>query len=418
MKLLTNTSSFYKKIKPSIYYIVAALFLLYEMGVQSSPSVMANRLLHDLHIGADTLGIAMGMYFISYTLMQIPVGLLYDRFPAKRLLVFATLVCASGSVLFSFGEHVMLLGLARFLTGLGSAFAFVGVLVIASQWFHASKFALLVGVAQMLAAVGALVGQRPLAYWVSIWGWQYTMQVLALIGLGLAVMMLLILRTRHRCSEQPQPRLPRASLQHIFANRQTLWIALYAFTAWAPIAGFAELWAGPYLMAKLHVSSVIAANYTTWIWVALGITSPLLGYFSDRLGRRRPFLMVCSILGLVGVSVLLYLPMSSHTVEMVGMLTIGIAAAAQILSFALIRDNFPQQDLAVAIGIINMSVVIGGALFQPLVGLLLSWQHPGVAQSYSIANFQWALWLLPLCYFVGLWVSSVKIKDLSALLNR
>jgi Arabinose efflux permease len=135
-----NKIKLFHKIKPALYYLLAALFLLFEMGVQSSPSVMATPMMAEIGMNTATFGSAMGCYFLSYTLMQIPVGLLFDRLSAKYLLVGATAVCTVGAYLFHFGYSAWVLALARFLTGFGSAFAFVGVLVIADQWFSAKLF--------------------------------------------------------------------------------------------------------------------------------------------------------------------------------------------------------------------------------------------------------------------------------------
>ena len=103
-------------IKPSFYYLLAAFFLLFEMGVQSSPNVMTSKLIKDLGVGSASLGVAVGMYFVSYTFMQIPVGLLFDRISAKVILIGATLFCALGAYFFSLADSVWVLVVATHLT--------------------------------------------------------------------------------------------------------------------------------------------------------------------------------------------------------------------------------------------------------------------------------------------------------------
>lgn len=408
----------YAIIKSSVYYALAAFFLLFEMGVQSSPSVMASHLMTELNMDAAVFGTAMGLYFLSYTLMQIPVGLLFDRQPAKRLLLIAVAVCAFGAYVFSLSHSLFALGISRFLTGFGSSFAFVGVLVIANQWFSARYFALLVGVAQWVAALGAMAGEMPLAYWVKVHGWRTTSVLLALIGFGLFALMVVILKDKPISSDAKLSLpSPIKSLANIVRNKQTAWIAVYAFTAWSPIALFAELWGVPYLIVKLHVSNIVAAKYCSVIWIGLAFASPVLGGLSDRLSVRRYFLVICSAIGLFGAVIVIYLPASmlsgwGTVILIVGLVAFGVAAAGQILCFALVRDNFPKHDLAVAIGVINMAVVIGGAIFQPAVGLLLHW-HSHLAHAYQWEDYRFALSVIPAVYLLGLIVSVLGIRDVA-----
>ncbi len=92
-----NPKTFLQQVKPTFYYLLAAFFLLFEMGVQSSPNVIATQLMSELKVGSAALGTAVGFYFFSYTFMQIPVGLMFDRLSAKLILIIATLTCAIGA---------------------------------------------------------------------------------------------------------------------------------------------------------------------------------------------------------------------------------------------------------------------------------------------------------------------------------
>lgn len=413
-----NHKTFLQRVKPAFYYLLAAFFLLFEMGVQSSPNVIATQLMSELKVGSAALGTAVGFYFFSYTFMQIPVGLMFDRLSAKLILIVATFTCAVGAYWFSVGEHLWVLGVARFLMGFGSAFAFVGVLVIANDWFLPKYFALLVGVAQLLAAVGAAIGSVLLSSWVHAVGWREMYFTFAVMGGVLSVLMLIFLRQHHSRSSADHTgfHLSQAlqSLKNIAHHRQARWIVVYAFTAWAPITIFPELWGTAYLKLKVGASASDVSYFIYFIWGALAVTSPFYGWLSDRIHKRAVILQWSSVIGLLGVGLMLYLPMHSTEFIVLSMLSMGVAAAGQILTFALIRDNFPKQDLAVAIGIVNMGVVMGGMLFQPLSGFILQWvSHLSQIKLHhsSLIGYQCALSIIPLCYIIGFVVSRFKIKD-------
>jgi len=289
-------------------YAFAALFLLYEMGLQVSPSVMTHQLMRDLHTDAAGLGLIAGLYFYSYTFMQIPSGLLFDRYSTRWILTFAIVICALGAFFFGSTHTLYFASLGRFLMGIGSAFAFVGVLTVAARWFEPQYFAFLVGIAQCLAALGAIGGELPFDYLVHAIGWRASILWLASGGVLLAVLAVLIVK--HKAAKQTLSMHLGVwkSLQLLVRNEQTWWVALYAFCSWAPITAFAAFWGVPYLMVLYDIGSHQAALAVTMVWLGLGITSPILGLCSDWLGRRCLLLSFCSLLGCFSTSAILFLP--------------------------------------------------------------------------------------------------------------
>ncbi len=391
-----------------VIYGLAAAFLCYEMALQVSPSVMTHQLMRDLSVDAAGLGIISGFYFYSYTLMQIPAGLLFDRFSTRWLTTLSLSVCAAGAMFFGMADSLALASLGRFFMGLGSAFAFIGVLVVATRWFSLKYFALLVGVAQFLAAMGAMGGEAPLASAVNTYGWRPTITWLAVIGGLLALVILIIVHHKpegaHHSSEKSKAFGVRRSIHSVLSNSQTWWLGLYAFACWAPITAFASLWGVPYLMARYEVSNTLASEAMAMVWIGLGIASPILGWYSDRLGRRKSLLNFCAAVGLIASVLILYVPSTPFGMTFVLLFGFGVATAGQILSFAVVRDINRPEVTATAIGVNNMAVVAGGALFQPLVGYLLRMNWAGETQNsipiYSVENYNHALVVVPVCFLV------------------
>jgi len=180
--------------KAFMLYLLVSLFLFFEMGVQVSPSVMANQLMSAFQIGTFGLGLMSGFYFYTYTVMQIPSGILLDKYNPRLIITIAILTCVLGMLLFAMADTIYIAILARLLMGLGSAFAFVSVLVVTADLFPASYFATLTGVTQSLAALGAMCGQLPISLMVEHLGWRQTLLFLSAIGLGLALIVWFVLK--------------------------------------------------------------------------------------------------------------------------------------------------------------------------------------------------------------------------------
>ena len=207
----------------------------------------------------------------------------------------------------------------------------------------------------------------------------------------------------------------KQSLQTIFSNKQTFWIALYAFCSWTPILIFAELWGVPFTAQRFSLSTQNASALITTIWVALAVLSPLLGYFSNRFNRRCIFLQTTALFGLITSLLLIFMPLNSTAFIIFTLSGIGIAGSGQILTFALVRDINPPTVTATAIAFNNLAVVVGGLLLHPIVGLLLrNYGHPSMvnhAPIYSVHDYQIAFLFIPVCYLTG-WISSRwKIKE-------
>lgn len=397
-----------------IAFALTSLFLFFEMGVQVSPNVMAETLMHDLGINASVLGFISSAYFYSYALMMVPVGLLYDRFKIHHLLIAAIGALTLGNILFALVHSIWMLALARVLMGFGSAFAFVGVLVVARSWFPGRYFAFLVGITQLMAAIGAMMGETPVAFLVNKIGWQHTSLVFAGIGIILLILIACYVREAADWQSGSQPGLISTAIKTVLKKPQSYWVALYAFCSWGPITIFAALWGVPYLMTRFNIANTTAAISPMLVWVALAITSPLLGRYVNKVFSHKTLMQIVMLIGLVGSIALLYLPIHSFTTIVLLSITLGIGAAGQILSFDLVRMNNRDSEFGLATGFNNVGVVFGGAILQPLVGYMLTYNWHGISIAgktiYSTHNYNLALSIIPLCFAFGLLISNRLIK--------
>ncbi len=399
-------------------FSLVALFLFYEMGVQVSPSVMTHQLMQAMNMGAVGLGLMSGVYFYTYTAMQIPAGLLLDRFGVRYVVLAALLVCALGSALFGFSASLVWGCLARLLMGFGSAFAFVSVLSVAERWFPAKHFALLAGIAQLFAALGAIGGELPMAFSVDHFGWRETMFALAFISIILMVLIAIFVKEPSCQTSEPIHHCDQGisnSLKSIARRKQTWYLAFYAFLNWAPMAIFASLWGVPYLQAHYDYSNTEAASLVSLMWIGIGVGSPIIGYLSDFMGKRNFLLRFSAGLGLVISGVILYVPHLSAVLIAILLFLLGVSCSGQVLSFAVVKDNAPHHQRATSIAINNMAVVASGALLQPLVGFLLSQHASGYgiefARGYTGNDYQYALVVLPVLYFLSLITSLFFIRE-------
>ena len=407
------------KTKAYTIFFLASCFYLYEFILQVAPSVMAQPMMQTFHVTASGFGIISAFYFYAYAPMQLPAGLMFDRFGPRRLMTFALLLCAMGSFFFASTDSVITAAMGRFMIGVGSAFSFIGVLVLCSRWFPPKYFAILAGIAQLMSSVGAIFGEMPLAWLINLVGWRQASFILAVIGIGLSGLLWSMVRDYPDGHEEfkiaPGINHEFKRLLSVCCKAHTWKIGGYAFCIWTPIAVFAALWGVPYLQAKFNVSVVVASGMCSFIWMGIGIGSPLLGWLSDYMCNRRTALCLSSVMGLLATLVLLYAPDISIGLTSFMLFIFGLGAGGQSVSFAVVKDYNPPQLVGTASGFNNLSVLIGGSIFQPLVGVLLHhshhWHIANGVPVYEILAYQNALIIMPICYLVSLAIVMFGLKE-------
>uniref|UniRef100_UPI0001B0257C MFS transporter n=1 Tax=Legionella drancourtii TaxID=168933 RepID=UPI0001B0257C len=400
-------------------FFLAASFYLYEFILQVAPSVMAESMMKTFGVTGEGFGFISAFYFYAYAPTQLPAGVLYDRYGPRKLMTFAIILCALGSAFFASTDSVFTACIGRFLIGIGSAFSFIGVLVLLSRWFPPYYFAILAGIAQLMSSVGAMFGEVPLAYLIQGVGWRNASFILSVIGFILAAFFWLYIRDYPHQQNQTAPqhylRDEWKRLVAVCKHAHTWIIGSYAFAIWTPIAVFAALWGVPYLQEKFQISVVAASGLCSMIWIGIGVGSPLLGWLSDKIESRRIALILSAALGLIATLTLLYLPGLTYGWTPFVLFVLGLGAGGQTVSFAVVKENNAPELVGTASGFNNLSVLIGGAIFQPLVGYILqhtnSWHVVNGVHVYSTQSYQIALLVMPLCFLASLLIAGFLLKE-------
>ncbi|MBI4967987.1 MAG: MFS transporter [Rhodospirillales bacterium] len=386
---------------------LAAIFYSYGFFQRVAPSVMVAELMRDFSVGAAITGILSALYFYAYASLQVPVGVILDRWGARRLLTGAALLAALGSLFFSQAQDLMPAYLGRALIGIGASVTWVGALKVATVWFPPRRFALVTGLTMAAGMVGAVGGQAPLSAAVAAFGWRATLVGAGLAGLALALAIWLVVRDRPPGERDDKPaseegRRLLSGLVVALKNPQTHFIGLYGGLLAAPMLAFAGLWGVPYLMLRHGIERPAAAAATSVFLVGWGVGSPLVGWLSDRIGLRRIPMMLCVGLALASTLVWLFWPGLPLAACYPFFFLTGMCAGGMVLCFASAREHNPAWTAGATLGLANMMVIGNGAIWQSLIGWFLDLGWDGTMANgvrvYSQAIWDRALLALPLCY--------------------
>ncbi|MFQ3188223.1 MAG: MFS family permease [Gammaproteobacteria bacterium] len=389
-----------------IAFVLGALFFGYAFIQRVSPSVMTAELMREFSVGATALGSLSAFYFYTYASIQLPVGMLTDRFGPRKLMSAAAGLCAFASIGFALSDSIVTASIGRALIGGTVAFAFVGTLSIAGYFFKSSRYTLLAGLLQSVGMCGAIFGQAPLRHLVESLGWRGTMTALA--GVAVLLSILLFVLVPRRSAEQLTATNQAGSsqtnatkkklldgLKSVSSNSQTWICAIIGFGLAATMLGFGALWSVPWLTAVHGYSTVQAGGIASMIFVGWAVFSPLVGWLSDKIGRRNPVMMLGSLLCFVSFATLIFYTPSATSMIMGLIFLTGAGGCTMTAGFSSVRELNRPEFSSTALGLMNMFIVGAGAVVQPLIGWLLDKNWDGSlmegARVYSDQAFTSAL---------------------------
>lgn len=420
--MLTNTSE--KALAPArtkgglfawCVWATVALFYFYEFFVRVAPAVMEEELQKAFQVNATELSASMAIYYHIYAPLQLIVGILFDRYGGRFLLIPASLVVAMGCFLSIIpADHIWMLTLGRFLIGLGSAFGFIGVIFIASVWFPMRRLALISGMTTGLGMVGAMVGEAPLSEAVDWFGWQNCLMGAGFAGLALAVLLWLVvppsppweLERRKTNLKQSKEQGFASGLWEILKHPQTWIIGTIGAALYLPLTIFGDLWGVQYIVSISEVKKATAAGAVSMLYIGWLFGGPISGYISDRWGKRRLPLLISCTLSTAVISTMLLLPAIPLKLVYILLLVLGLCSCSQVIVFIANMEIHPKHLRGTAAAAVNMVVMGVGGFLQMLFGFLLD-RGEGrstteIITHYSSTSFRIAMLVIPAMMLIGL----------------
>lgn len=400
-----------------IIWGLAAAFYFSDYLARVAPGVMHRHLQMTFGINEAQFGILTASFYIPYVIMQIPVGLTVDRISIRWLLTIMSLITALGCLVFGFADGLLMASIGRMLIGFSAAFAFISALRLATSWFPPAMLGLLAGLTQALGMLGAAAGQAPVSFLVANVGWRYSMFIIALLFIGLAGLLYQFVQDRPGSQRQEVTCLQRLtilqSLRIVLSNRQTWLNAMYAGFLFGPTAVIGEAIGPAYLQYGRGLTAHSAAFATGLIFIGWGISGPISGWLSDRMGRRKPMMILSALCGVILTTVFVFYPAMDRTTAYFIFFVFGLTNTGVAIAYAVSTEIHERNVVGTSIAFTNMISIFIGALMQPLVGRLIDLASGARAynvETLVLSDFQAGLRILPLCSCVAL-VLALSLKE-------
>jgi sugar phosphate permease len=366
-----------------IVLVLAAQYLFVYFH-RVSPAVVATDLMQSFQVSSGALGLLASAYFYPYAFMQIPVGMLADRWGTRKTVTLFGFLAGLGAIGFALSPSFVVAVLSRALVGFGLSAIFVPSMALLCNWFREREYVIVSGVFLAVGGFGWLTAATPLALLVQWLGWVATFILMGCVTLALTGLTWLVVADRPAdvglASVTRETRAGRApgklapGMARVLKNRGFRPLALWNIMMGSAFFGFCGLWAGPYLTDVYALSKPAAGNVLAIIAVALIFGGPFLSYLSERVFHSRKKVLVgCTVVHLACWLPLLLFPASLPVFVLYAVFfPMGVTAGASVpVVMTATKELFPIEMAGLSMGMVNIFPFLGGVISQPLIGLLL-----------------------------------------------
>ena len=409
-----------KRRRLAMLMVVMAAYVL-SFFQRFAPAGIAQDLAAAFQTTAASLGALAATYFYVYTVMQVPTGILVDTLGARRILLLGGLVGGVGSLMFGMAESLNTALVGRTLVGLGVSVVFIAALKIIAVWYEERRFATVVGMFMLVGNLGSVLAGAPLSWLAQTAGWRGVFTGVGIVSLALGAACWLLVRDRAQSAPGAAAGVGRVDrtmimqgLLTVLRNPATWPAAAVNFGLGGSFFAFGGLWATPYLMQVHGMTRAVASAHLSLYFAGFAVGCLLLGNLSDRLGRRKPVVLVAAhvygIIWLVWLSGVLLPQAATYTLFAI----MGVAMSGFSLTWACAKEVNPPHLSGMSTSVTNMGGFLGGALMQPLVGWVMDLRWNGAmadgVRIYAPDDFRMGLALLVAMAWFGV-LSVWRIRE-------
>jgi MFS family permease len=381
-------------------WLLTAVFYFYQYSMRSAPAVMVPEL--STAFGLSAVGVAslVGLFYYAYAPFSLVAGVALDQIGPKKVVPLGAASVAIGALMFSTADPTIG-SIGRFMQGAGGVFALIGAVYLVSTFMPASRAATLIGATQMFGMAGGSAGQfvvGPLIGsglpWDSFWFG------MGIIGIPIAILLFfLIPKQQSKPKDSGNVGLGPAlkAMGTVFMNPQSILCGLIAGLIFIPTTIFDMVWGVRFLQEGHDVPYEVAVLRSAAVPFGWIIGCPLLGWLTDRIGRRKPVIIGAAAVLLLTLGIMLYGPQGVFPPYSLALVA-GIASGAAMIPYTVIKEANRPEHSGTATGVINFINFSLTALFGPVFANWLTEASAGGER--ELAHYQQTF--QPLLYGVAL----------------
>ncbi len=375
-----------------IVWIIASIFYGYQYILRVMPNIMMNDILQQFNIDAATFGQFSGVYYLGYSLMHLPIGIMLDRFGPKKVMPICILMTAIGLLPIIFSEYWVYSIIGRALIGMGSSAAILGTFKIIRLTFNEKKFTRMLSFSVTIGLIGAIYGGGPVNYMCTIFGYKAVTSIFACIGIWLSIVMYCIVPNL-----KSQPIIPVTSqIKEVFCSSKVLMLCAFAGLMVGPLEGFADVWGSGFLKQIYGLEGMVAASLPSAIFVGMCFGAPVLSFIAEKSERYLATIIGAGIVMVLCFCMLILGKISTINLSIL-FIVIGVCCAYQIIAIYKASTYVSESVVGLTTAVANMIIMIFGYVFHAIIGWIIN--HMGGPENSQA--FMSGIAVIPIALSIG-----------------
>lgn len=375
-------------------WLIASIFYAYQYILRVMPNIMMNDILQQFNMDTATFGQFSGVYYIGYSLMHLPIGIMLDRFGPKKIMPICILMTSLGLVPIIFSEYWIYPIIGRTLIGMGSSAAILGTFKIIRLNFTEQKFTRMLSFSVTIGLFGAIYGGGPVDYMCTMFGYKTVTSIFALLGLFLSFMTFLIVPNIQSSQKKTSV---FADIKEVLSSRKVIAICFLSGLMVGPLEGFADVWGSAFLKQIYGYEGALAASLPSAIFMGMCFGAPLLSYIAEKSRNYLATIIGSGILMAISFFALLtgIIPSS---IMFIMFLVVGICCAYQIIAIYQASTYVREEVVGLTTAVANMIIMIFGYIFHTLIGWIINIMGgPTVSKA-----FIYGIFIIPVALIIGI----------------
>lgn len=361
-------------------WFAASLFACFQFCTQVIAGPMTRELMEVYDLTAVTVSYAVSSFFYVYLIMQIPAGLILDRYPNRIIMPVTCAICALGCIFMGFADSITTFILGRMICGLGSAFGFIGTMRVLRNYFPLKYIAIFIGLTEFLGFLGTASCETAVSHALPIIGFEKILIYLGYIGLVVASIIYIAMHQKFAPKYELAPPVKHenilSDLWELIQNKQLWILGLIAFSFFSLVTAFAALWGVPSLVNIHHYSLTTSTQAISCIFIGIAIGGPLVGYVGSKITKHRQLIFCCGIACAILMFSLVYFSNIEFNSIIFILFFCGVLSCCYLLCFAVANEVTPAKLSGACMGLINMITMSSALIMQPVMGYLVSLDGP------------------------------------------
>ena len=417
---MTTKSTFMRLKAPIALWSIATTFFAFQFILRLSVGILREDIIQKFHIDTAAFGTMAGYYYLGYAGMQIPLGIMLDKFNFRIVTALAIMLSVVGTLTFVLANDWNIVLLGRFLIGAGSAVGFLAVAKVIKLFFEEKYHAFMIGFAFTFGLTGAVFGGTPMRLIFNHFGYYASFMALAVTGTIIAAVVLMVKDKRiERVDTSPNAHPSFRQIIKLIFNPMVFFVGIAGGLMVGPLEGFADVWAMPFFQHVHYLSENDAIFVASLVFLGMCVGGPLLAYLAKMTGSNILIIAMSGAFTVIVFFIIFFVRELSTTALSALMFYLGILCCYQVLVFAFVSDIVEKSCAGIAIAIINCFNMSFGHFFHKIISTTIQKYWDGTVNMeglpiYNYESYIYGLLVIPVGCLAGtvifLYMAFIKVK--------